>query len=116
MLENLTILARQAATNPADWVSIAKDGGAVGVLIIGIYLFLTGKLVSAKTAREQTAAAVKAAQVAANAELGEKLQKAVREGFIQGWYEIHTSHQEAIAEVEAKASAIKEPKTGARRK
>lgn len=88
-----------------SWVSIVKDLGTIGVLAVGTYLFLTGKLVSGKVADKTAQTAVNAARMAASKELVDSIRKAVKDGFIEGWYEIHHSHEEAV---EKAVSAAKE--------
>lgn len=105
----LSRLAAQAASNPTDWFSVVREGGALAVLLIGSYLFLSGRLISGKIARQQTEAAVRASRLAFQVELAAAIKDAVKAGFTEAWYDIHTSHQEAV-ELQARAivKAMKE--------
>jgi ribosomal protein L16/L10AE len=98
-----------------DWFTLVKDGGTIAVLVVVVYMFFNGKLVSAKTAKQQTDSAVNATRLAASKELIADIKKAVREGFIEGWYEIHRSHEDAVTNAIERA-ASKEPTTRSTRK
>lgn len=98
-----------------NWVDLVTSGGTIVVLAAIVWLFVTGKLVSSKIAKDQLQASLDAAKSVISKDVVVDIQKAVKDGFIEGWYVIHTSHQEAIDEVESRASAIKEPKTQPRK-
>jgi hypothetical protein len=90
------------------WVNTLLNAGVLGLMV---YLFLTGKLVSGETAKKQ----MQDLQEGLLNKFKESISNAVKDGFIEGWYQIHTSHKETITDTvedAMKRFVIKEPKTG----
>lgn len=75
-------------TDPQELIGILTDAGVLGILVLAVWAFMTGKILSAGIVAEQVKAQTRLAESALSNGIERCIKEAVREGFIEAWYQI----------------------------
>jgi hypothetical protein len=77
------------------WVKVITDLGVAGVLLGGIWAFMTGKIVAASVVKERTDAILEIAKITLTEGFTSAVEEAVRKGFVSAWYEVMVEGKDA---------------------
>jgi hypothetical protein len=88
-LVGLQILATDGSIDLGGLIKIIADTGTLGVLIVAVWAFVTGKILPASVVKDQMDAINKLASDTLTKTMSEAIKEAVKQGFMEAFYEVN---------------------------